>query len=111
MSSSDYQAVLPGGNLVTGVLTFTGYLKTAVDNKLVGDLTPDEQTAALAELVKGNYFAVNGAMCQASLDATLNYDYAINALTKGKVPPQSRWWDASYVQTYLTSKGTNKDAC
>jgi ABC-type nitrate/sulfonate/bicarbonate transport system substrate-binding protein len=88
-----------------------GYIQVATQNKLLGDLTTDQQDAAWKELIKGNYFAQNGAMCQADLDATLNYDYASGALEKAKVPPQAQWWDSSYVENYLTGKGQAKDAC
>jgi ABC-type nitrate/sulfonate/bicarbonate transport system substrate-binding protein len=87
------------------------FLQLAADNKLTGDLTADQQSQALQQLVKGNYYAINGAMCQASLDATIAYDVQSGALEKDKIPPQSQWFDPSIVQSYLAAKGQPKDAC
>jgi ABC-type nitrate/sulfonate/bicarbonate transport system substrate-binding protein len=78
---------------------------------LMGSLAIDDQVLSWQQLVAGHFFAVNGAMCQASLDATLNYSYASGGLVQAKMPPQKSWFDPTYVQNYLKSKHQPIGAC
>jgi ABC-type nitrate/sulfonate/bicarbonate transport system substrate-binding protein len=87
------------------------YQLLAQKYELTGKLAIDEQLLSWQQLSAGNFFAVNGAMCQASLDSTLNYSYASGGLVQAKMPPQKSWFDPTYVQNYLKSKHQAIGAC
>lgn len=88
-----------------------GYIALANANKLQGTLTPEQQTAAWAELKKANYWATNGGLCQQYIDATLQYDYHSKALDQAQMPPQSDWVDTQFVQNYLKAHNLPPTTC
>jgi hypothetical protein len=89
-----------------------GYAKLVTQNKLASDLTASEASAAWAALKADKFWATNGALCTASINTTLGYDYkAPGGLTKATTPPISDWVDTSFVTTYLKAHGQPAGAC
>ncbi len=86
------------------------YIATATSNKLLGSLTPAEATTAYQQLKDGKIFATNGAICQASVNDTLNHDYQVKGgLTKATTPAYNKWVDPTFVNAYLKVNGKDKD--
>jgi ABC-type nitrate/sulfonate/bicarbonate transport system substrate-binding protein len=85
----------------------TEYIATAKANDLLGDLTPAQAQKAWASLKASKIFATNGAICSASVNSTLAYDYAVpgGGLTKSNTPAYSKWVDPTFVNAYLKANG------
>jgi hypothetical protein len=89
-----------------------GYAKLVTENKLDAGLTATEAQASWSALKADNFWASNGALCTASIDTTLGYDYkSPGGLTKATTPSISDWVDTSFVNTYLKAHGQPAGAC
>ena len=86
------------------------YIATATENKLLGRLTPADAILAYQQLKDGKIFATNGAICETSVNDTLNHDYQVKGgLTKDTTPAYNKWVDPSFVNAYLKAHGKDKD--
>jgi ABC-type nitrate/sulfonate/bicarbonate transport system substrate-binding protein len=89
-----------------------GYAKLVTENKLDSGLTATEAQTSWSALKADNFWASNGALCTASVDTTLSYDYkSPGGLTKATTPSMSDWVDTSFVNTYLKAHGQPAGAC
>jgi hypothetical protein len=89
-----------------------GYITLVNQNKLASGLTSATAQNAWSALKADKFWASNGALCDASINTTLQYDYkAPGGLTKATTPPISDWVDQSFVNTYLKAHGQSAGAC
>jgi ABC-type nitrate/sulfonate/bicarbonate transport system substrate-binding protein len=89
-----------------------GYLKLVAANALDGGLNADEQLTVWNELVAGNFFAVNGALCTEAIDKTMDLEsQGEEGLPASERPNDDDWIDATFVRAYLSDKGQSPDEC
>jgi len=90
----------------------SGYISEANANGLGTGLTKSEEETAWQQLKSGNFFAVNGAICNQAITQTLSYSYLTpGGLTKSSTPKISAWVDQDYVNGYLTAHGKTAGTC
>ena len=86
-----------------------GFIKVANDNKLTGKLTDAQELAAWQQLQSSNFYAVDGAVDQDSINPTFAYSYASGgSLTPATTPAYLKWVDPSFVGKYLLANGFNE---
>ena len=83
-----------------------GFIQVANANQLQGSLTASQQQAAWQQLQTSNFYAVDGAVDQGSINPTEAYTWAAGgSLTQANTPAYSNWVNPTFVQNYLMANG------
>jgi ABC-type nitrate/sulfonate/bicarbonate transport system substrate-binding protein len=89
----------------------SGYIGIINANKLSSGLTLAQEQKAWQAQTAIHLYAVNGGLCNSTVNRTLTISYDTGALSRTVHPVESDWLDATFVDNYLKQHSEPTTTC